>query len=175
MPPAPRPGNLTGLGLLNRIELVSMPTHDPRCVLDVLGKAEADEIYNLSGQSSVGISFEQPAETLQSIVGTRQSQYSRRHPATGPAGAVSTMPARANCVLEKPQPAERDRARPFQAAESLCGREGGRVLAGGQLSPGVWNSCQYRPPFQSRITAKAAALRDPQDHCRRVPDLAGQR
>jgi GDPmannose 4,6-dehydratase len=62
-------GNLSRLGILSQVDLVSMPTHDPRGVLDVLGRAEADEIYNLSGQSSVGISFEQPAETLESIIG----------------------------------------------------------------------------------------------------------
>jgi GDPmannose 4,6-dehydratase len=62
-------GNLSRLGILSQVDLVSMPTHDPRGVLDVLGKTEADEIYNLSGQSSVGISFEQPAETLESIIG----------------------------------------------------------------------------------------------------------
>jgi GDPmannose 4,6-dehydratase len=62
-------GNLSRLGILNEVQLVSMPTHDPRGVLDVLRLAKADEIYNLAGQSSVGMSFEQPAETLDSIIG----------------------------------------------------------------------------------------------------------
>jgi GDPmannose 4,6-dehydratase len=62
-------GNLSRLGILNQVELTSMPTHEPRGVLDVLRQTEADEIYNLSGQSSVGMSFEQPAETLGSIIG----------------------------------------------------------------------------------------------------------
>ncbi len=62
-------GNLSRLGILNQVQLISMPTHEPRGVLDVLRKTEADEIYNLSGQSSVGMSFEQPAETLDSIIG----------------------------------------------------------------------------------------------------------
>jgi GDPmannose 4,6-dehydratase len=61
--------NLSHLGILNRIQLVSMATDDPSSVLEVLGSAEADEIYNLAGQSSVGLSFEQPAETLDSILG----------------------------------------------------------------------------------------------------------
>lgn len=61
--------NLSRLGILNEVQLVSMPTHDPRAVLDVLRQAKADEIYNLAGQSSVGMSFEQPAETLDSIIG----------------------------------------------------------------------------------------------------------
>jgi GDPmannose 4,6-dehydratase len=62
-------GNLSRLGILERIQLVSMATEDPRSVQDVLRGAEADEIYNLAGQSSVGLSFEQPAETLESILG----------------------------------------------------------------------------------------------------------
>ena len=44
---------------------------DFRSVLQVLIKVEPDEIYNLAGQSSVALSFQQPVETLESIsVGT---------------------------------------------------------------------------------------------------------
>jgi GDPmannose 4,6-dehydratase len=59
------------LGISGRIRRESMATHDFRSVLQVLRRAEPDEIYNLSGQSSVGLSFDQPVETLDSnIVGT---------------------------------------------------------------------------------------------------------
>jgi GDPmannose 4,6-dehydratase len=48
-----------------------MALNDFRSVLQVLAKVDPDEIYNLAGQSSVGLSFEQPVETLESIsVGT---------------------------------------------------------------------------------------------------------
>jgi GDPmannose 4,6-dehydratase len=48
-----------------------MAMSDFRSVLQVLARVEPDEIYNLAGQSSVGLSFEQPVETLESIsVGT---------------------------------------------------------------------------------------------------------
>jgi GDPmannose 4,6-dehydratase len=40
---------------------------DFRSVLQVIKKYQPDEIYNLSGQSSVGLSFEQPIETFESI------------------------------------------------------------------------------------------------------------
>ena len=60
--------NLAKLGILGRVQLESMATHDFRSVLNVLRKADADEIYNLSGQSSVGLSFQQPVETLDSII-----------------------------------------------------------------------------------------------------------
>jgi len=52
---------------LHRVKTVSMATNDFRSVLQVLSQSEPQEIYNLSGQSSVGLSFEQPVETLESI------------------------------------------------------------------------------------------------------------
>ena len=48
-----------------------MAPEDFRSVLVALRRSNPDEIYYLAGQSSVGLSFEQPAETMQSItVGT---------------------------------------------------------------------------------------------------------
>ena len=48
-----------------------MALTDFRSTLQVLTKVQPNEIYNLAGQSSVGLSFEQPVETLESIaVGT---------------------------------------------------------------------------------------------------------
>ena len=44
-----------------------MSLTDFRSVLQVLTKIQPDEVYNLAGQSSVGLSFEQPVETLESI------------------------------------------------------------------------------------------------------------
>ena len=59
--------NLEKLGLRQQVELLSMAPNDFRSVLQAFAKAEPDEVYNLAGQSSVGLSFEQPAETLESI------------------------------------------------------------------------------------------------------------
>ena len=59
--------NLLSLGILDRIKMVSMAANDFRSVLQAISNSAPDEIYNLSGQSSVGLSFEQPAETLESI------------------------------------------------------------------------------------------------------------
>jgi GDPmannose 4,6-dehydratase len=48
-----------------------MAPNDFRSVLQTISRVEPDEIYNLAGQSSVGLSFEQPVETLESIsIGT---------------------------------------------------------------------------------------------------------
>jgi GDPmannose 4,6-dehydratase len=60
-------GGLDALGIRNQVELVSMTSTDFRSVLQTLAKVEPDEAYNLVGQSSVGLSFEQPVETLESI------------------------------------------------------------------------------------------------------------
>lgn len=60
-------GNLLRLGILGCVKTVSMAANDFRSVLQVISQSDPHEIYNLSGQSSVGLSFEQPAETLESI------------------------------------------------------------------------------------------------------------
>ena len=59
--------NLNTLGINDKITIESMALNDFRSVLQVIDKARPDEIYNLAGQSSVGLSFEQPVETLESI------------------------------------------------------------------------------------------------------------
>jgi len=64
-------GNLVRLKIRAQIEVESVALSDFRSVLQALIKVEPDEIYNLAGQSSVGLSFQQPVETLESIsVGT---------------------------------------------------------------------------------------------------------
>lgn len=58
--------NLERLKIRDRVCLLSMTLTDFRSVLQVLKKVQPDEIYNLAGQSSVGLSFEQPVESLES-------------------------------------------------------------------------------------------------------------
>jgi GDPmannose 4,6-dehydratase len=63
--------NLHALGIHERVRTLSMALKDFRSVLQVLDKVVPDEVYNLSGQSSVELSFEQPVETMESFsVGT---------------------------------------------------------------------------------------------------------
>jgi GDPmannose 4,6-dehydratase len=59
--------NLTRLDIRDRVKLASMSLNDFRSVLQVLTKLQPDEVYNLGGQTSVGLSFDQPVETLESI------------------------------------------------------------------------------------------------------------
>ena len=59
--------NLTQLGIDRRVVMNSLASNDVRGALQVISRIDPDEIYNLAGQSSVGLSFEQPVETLESI------------------------------------------------------------------------------------------------------------
>src|SRR5258708_6415002 len=59
--------NLVRLGIKERVHLESLALNDFRSVLQVLAKVQPDEVYNLGGQSSVSLSFQQPVETLESI------------------------------------------------------------------------------------------------------------
>jgi len=61
-------GNLVSLGIKDQVEVSSMVLTDFRSVLQTISKIIPDEIYNLAGQSSVGLSFQQPVETLESII-----------------------------------------------------------------------------------------------------------
>lgn len=57
------------LGIAQDIELISLAPNDFRSVLKALSSIEPAEIYNLAGQTSVGLSFEQPVECMESIAG----------------------------------------------------------------------------------------------------------
>lgn len=61
-------GNLHRLGIWDQVKLISMVPEDFRSVFMAIKKSDPDEIYYLAGQSSVGLSFELPTETIQSIV-----------------------------------------------------------------------------------------------------------
>lgn len=63
--------SLRAVGIYESVTLHSVALNDFRNTLQVITNVQPDEIYNLSGQSSVGLSFQQPAETMESIaIGT---------------------------------------------------------------------------------------------------------
>lgn len=63
--------NLKRLGIHEEIIYTSMMPEDFKSVFVALNKYKPDEVYYLGGQSSVGLSFEQPTETMQSmLIGT---------------------------------------------------------------------------------------------------------
>lgn len=62
---------LLRLDIRDRVEICSMALNDFRSVLQTLNRVVPDEVYNLAGQSSVGLSFDQPVETVESVtIGT---------------------------------------------------------------------------------------------------------
>ncbi|WP_414703803.1 GDP-mannose 4,6-dehydratase [Povalibacter sp.] len=64
---AARRDGLAAVGVTAHVQLLSMAPNDFRSVLQTVNRVEPDEIYNLAGQSSVGLSFDQPVETIESI------------------------------------------------------------------------------------------------------------
>jgi len=66
-----RPSSLYGLrflGIADRVQVVQMIPSDFRSVIQTISAIGPDEIFNLSGQSSVAVSFSQPMETLESVI-----------------------------------------------------------------------------------------------------------
>src|SRR5258705_11808516 len=59
--------NLERLDIRRDVRLESLAVNDFRSVLQVLAKIQPNEVYNLGGQTSVSLSFQQPVETLASI------------------------------------------------------------------------------------------------------------
>jgi GDPmannose 4,6-dehydratase len=59
---------LEELGIRERVKLTSAVTSDFRSVLTALKQAAPDEVYNLAGGTSVGMSFVYPVETFDSIL-----------------------------------------------------------------------------------------------------------
>ena len=56
------------LGIRDRVTLHSSDPAEFRSVMNIVARTEPEEIYNLSGQTSVGLSFDQPVETNNSIL-----------------------------------------------------------------------------------------------------------
>lgn len=59
--------NLARLKIREQVKILSMAPEDFRSVFLAVRNSAASEVYLLAAQSSVGLSFEQPAETMQSI------------------------------------------------------------------------------------------------------------
>lgn len=58
--------NLEKTGILSQIEIRPLDLLNKNAISKLIDEAKPDEIYNLSGQSSVGYSFEKPLETFES-------------------------------------------------------------------------------------------------------------
>lgn len=60
--------SLVRLGIRGHVRTVSMQIGDFGSVLATVKSVSPDEVYNLAAQSSVGLSFQEPLETIQSII-----------------------------------------------------------------------------------------------------------
>jgi GDPmannose 4,6-dehydratase len=72
-PDASKLGNLNRMGLYGKVEIHPLEPADFSDVQSLLRLVKPDEIYHLAGQSSVGLSFAQPAQTITSIVNSTQA------------------------------------------------------------------------------------------------------
>jgi GDPmannose 4,6-dehydratase len=59
--------NAHQLGIYESLHLVSLNLRDVGSTIGLLQRTRPQQVYNLTGQSSVGLSFEQPVETVESI------------------------------------------------------------------------------------------------------------
>lgn len=63
--------NLVTLSIRDKVKLITVSINDFRSVFNSIQIYSPDEIYNLAGQTSVGLSFDQPVEAIESIaIGT---------------------------------------------------------------------------------------------------------
>tara|TARA_B100000963_G_C22471052_1_gene600149 strand:- start:169 stop:618 length:450 start_codon:yes stop_codon:yes gene_type:complete len=60
--------NLKKLGIYEKVKKISISTNNYESVFNAINIYKPNEIYNLAGQTSVGLSFEQPLESIESIV-----------------------------------------------------------------------------------------------------------
>ena len=59
---------LRALGILDQVSVHSATLQDFRSVAQIVQSVRPSEIFNLAAQSSVGLSFQQPVETIDSIM-----------------------------------------------------------------------------------------------------------
>ena len=63
--------NLLTLGIRDKLNIIELDILNLEEIKNTLDQIKPNEIYNLAGQSSVGLSFNKPIETIQSIsIGT---------------------------------------------------------------------------------------------------------
>jgi GDPmannose 4,6-dehydratase len=104
-------GALRRLALYDSVSLHSVSPTDFRNLLDVVTRVQPDEIYNLSGQTSVGLSFAQPTAAFESIaIATIQVLEVLRH-LKAPIRFYNACSS--ECFGEQPQAARCNEDTPF--------------------------------------------------------------
>jgi hypothetical protein len=148
-----------------------MSPADFQSVTQVIEGVAPDEIYNLSGQSSVSLSFTQPAETLAGIA-ARHPQLARD--AAASSGDSPLLQRRFFRVLWQYRNARGERTDGVPAEEPLRRGQGGSHFVVDQL-PWVLRTLRlFGTSLQSRIAPSAEPLCNAQSHRGSGQDRCGQ-
>ena len=116
-----------------------------------------DEVYNLAGQSFIGLSFEQPVETMESIAGGTLNLLEAIRFVDHPIRFYNA--GSSECFGDTgDKPA--NESTPFHPRSPYAHYESFSTLAGTQLSRSIWHICGHRHPVQSRITAPTRSFRN---------------
>lgn len=119
------------LGIMSDVEILSLAPSDFRSVLKVVSSTLPDEIYNLAGQTSVGLSFEQSVECIESI---SLATLNLLEVIRFLGGSIRFFSAGSSeCFGNTGDIPATERA-PIPTTESLCCRQGCCLLAGSCLS-----------------------------------------
>ena len=125
--------------------------------MQTLMRHEPDEVYNLAGQSSVGLSFEQPGRTYDSIMTGTLNLLE----------AIRLLKSRSDSTMLVPVSALGKVRMVGPQSWMRSGREAPmrwlrRQLFGRWPIPrSLWSLCVLRSSFQPRVTLKARAICDP--------------
>lgn len=139
-------GNLIRLGIREQVEVESVALNDFRSVLQALMKIQPDEVYNLAGQSSVGLSFQQPVETLESIsIGTLNLLEAIRF--TGQ--PIKLYNATSSECFGDTGGVAADEMTPFRPRSPYAVAKAAAFLGVGQLSRSLRAVCLFWDSFQS--------------------------
>jgi len=138
-------GNLDRLSITDHIERESMVLTDFRSTLQTISKAKPDEVYNLAGQSSVALSFQQPVETMDSIsVGTLNLLEAVRFLGS----EIRIYNASSSECFGDTQAEAASEQTPFHPRSPYAVAKAIRTLRGGQLSRRLRPVCRRWDPVQ---------------------------
>ena len=158
--------------LRDRVTLHQADLLDERSLVDALRAARPAEIYNLAAMSFVAVSWIQPTLTAEFTgVGVTRMLEAMREVCPEARFYQASSSEMFGKVREVPQ----TESTAVLPALPVRRRQGLRPLHHGQLPRVLRPPRHQRHPFQPRIAAPRARVRDPQDHLARRCDQARAR
>jgi hypothetical protein len=138
----PRGREMSNLSRLGMRDFVAFG-HPERLSERAFSRIQLTSVYDLASQASVSLSFDEPIETLDSIIGGNveaMCTFGR---------GIRFYNAHRASALVTPLRAQRMKGDGLPAAQSLWCWQGGGPLGRGKLSRGVQPFRRLRNPFQS--------------------------